>query len=363
MTRLIFLLVIVGLSKIAIAQVSNNNIQARLRLNLNSDPIFSSTAQSTVEWRCINKELTNKCLVYHNDQWFDFSVPTSGTYFINISGQNCRDLRGLQLIVIEGNPCETKTYRILDCIPKMIQDDVFVQLDLLKPKTQYLMNIDGFLGDFCEFGVQISEKPNGLPRTLVILDTIKAQAFRKGRLVNLEWTVDKDQIDRFQSFKIYRNKPTALKSDFIHEQSVSRNSYGAYILTYSVTDSLQKEGMYIYRIIGVQKQNQFLFPLAERAIEYQEPRPKAPLQKSITLNLDFKDEKSFKVLIYDETDNTMLRKQIEEFDEKTDHPFTIDLGEFIDKGLRQFMILISDEDSQEALQFHYFFNGERIVQK
>ena len=363
MTRLLFLLVIVGLSKIAVAQVSNNIIQNRLELELNSDPIFSSTAQSTVEWKCINKELTNKCLVYHNDQWFDFSVPTNGTYFINISGQKCRDLRGIQLIIIEGNPCETSTYRILHCIPQIRQDDVFVQLDSLKPKTQYLINIDGFLSDFCEFGIQIGEKPNGLPRTFQTLDTIKTQTTHTDRLVYLSWKVNEDKIDQFQSFKIYRANPNGIKSDFIQEQFVSRNSYGAHILNYSAADSLQKIGTYIYRIMGIQKQNQFPFLVAEYTIEYQESKSKVHPQKSVDLNLNFKDKTSFKVLIYDDTDQKMLRKEIKEFDVKTDCSFTIDLGEFIDKGLRQFMILISVEDTQRALEFYYFFNGEQLIKK
>lgn len=253
MTRLLFLLVIVGFSKILLAQVLNNNIQNRLTLGLNEGPIFSSSAQSTVEWECINKALTNKCLVYHNDQWFNFSVTEAGQYFINISSQKCRDLHGLQLIVIEGNPCETKTYRIVHCIPKLAQDDLFVQLDSIKPNTQYLVNVDGFLGDFCEFGIQISEKPNGLPLYSQIRDTTNAQTFRKGRLVNLKWLVAEDKIDQFQSFKVYRTNPNAIKSDFMHEQPVSRNSYGAYILNYSTVDSLHKEGTYIYRIVRYSK--------------------------------------------------------------------------------------------------------------
>ncbi len=363
MTRFLLFLVFVGLSEFSIAQVQNNNIQNRLVLDLNSDPVFSSTAQSTVEWECINKALTNKCLVYHNDQWFNFFVPVAATYFINISGQKCHDLRGLQLIVIEGNPCETKTYRVLQCIPRISQDDVFVQLDSLKPKTQYLMNIDGFLGDFCEFGIQYSNNPNGQPRSYQTLDTIKTQVSLKGRLVNLDWTVNEDRIDQFQSFKVYRAIPNGIKSDFINEQPVARNSYGAHILSYSSSDSLQKEGTYNYRIFGIQKQTQFPFLLATHVVEYQKPKIKVPLQKSIILDLNFKDKTSFKVLIYDETDHMLLRKEIQEFDEKTNRHFAIDLAEFIDKGLRQFMILISDEHAQEALQFYYFFNGEQLIQK
>src|ERR1041385_4269537 len=86
----------------AMAQVANNNIEERLRLDLNK-PLRSSTAGANVQWKCINKSLTNKCLVYHNDQWFSFTVDKPGDYFINISAQSCRDSKGVQMILIEGN--------------------------------------------------------------------------------------------------------------------------------------------------------------------------------------------------------------------------------------------------------------------
>lgn len=364
MTGFIFLPFAVVLFNISIAQVSNNNIQNRLDLKLNADPTISSTAQSNVEWSCINKALTNKCIVYHNDQWFNFSVPFASTYFINFTGQKCRDMRGLQLIIIEGNPCETKTYRILYCISQIRQDDVFVQLDSLKPKTQYLLNIDGFLGDFCEFGIQISEKPNGLPRIYQPLDTIKVQRTLKGRLVNLAWVVSEDKIDQFHSFKIYRAKPNAIKSDFIQEQTVSRNSYGAYILNYTASDSLQNEGTYIYRILGIQTQTQFPFLLATEVITYSEPPSKDPLQRSVKLNLAFKDKTLFKLLVYDEATHSLLKKQIAEFDLTRDRPYEVDLSEFIDQGSKEFMILVSDADAREALQFYYKVDGHgRLIQE
>jgi hypothetical protein len=362
MTRLLFLLVIAGLSQTTRAQVSNNNIQNLLSLELNADPFFSSTAQSTVEWKCINRALTSKCLVYHNDQWFNFSVPVAGAYFINISEQKCRDLRGIQLIIIEGNPCETTTYRILHCIPQIRQDDVFVQLDSLKPKIKYLINIDGFLGDFCEFGIQVSDKPGGLPRIFKALDTLTTNISRNGKLIHLTWTVSEDKINQFQSFKIYRTVPNGVKSNFITEQAVSRNSYGAYVLSYSAADSLQDKGVYSYQIVGIQKQTEFPSLLVTRSVEYSESLPKVPPQRSVTLQLDFKERTPFNVLVYDNSADALLKKFTTEFKETKNRSLEIDLGEFIDKGLKQFFILVSDGDARQALEFYYAVDGQgRLV--
>src|SRR5688572_29456322 len=116
-------------------QVSNNSISSRTELILDAPGTHSTTANSSVEWECVNKSLTNKCLIYHNDQWFHFTPQANGKFFLNISSQQCRDLQGIQVVVIEGNPCEVKTYRILKCIPKVFQDDVFIELDSLLAKT------------------------------------------------------------------------------------------------------------------------------------------------------------------------------------------------------------------------------------
>ena len=108
MTRVCLTFVLVGLISNVVAQVSNNSIDKRLGLVLDANPIASTTAESSVEWNCINKSLTSKCLVYHNDQWFDFVVDKAGRYFLNVSAQQCRERQGVQAIVIEGNPCENK---------------------------------------------------------------------------------------------------------------------------------------------------------------------------------------------------------------------------------------------------------------
>jgi hypothetical protein len=99
---IMFLLLVLRFS---IAQVPNDKIDQRHQLKLDGNTTVSTTANSSVEWRCIAKALTNKCLVYHNDQWFSFQVEENGNYYLNITNQQCKKLKGLQVILLEGNPC------------------------------------------------------------------------------------------------------------------------------------------------------------------------------------------------------------------------------------------------------------------
>jgi len=247
MIKMCLAFVLVGVCDISAAQVSNNSIKNRLHLEVDAVPFQSTTANSSVEWNCINKVLTQRCLVYHNDQWFDFTVQKFGTYYLNVSAQQCHEKRGVQAIIIEGNPCEIKTYKILKCISQIQQDDVFIKLDSLKPGIFYLVNIDGFLGDFCDFRIQLATKPVGLPLHLEKPGSVLAPVSQHSRQVKLEWSVKRDSIDNFERFHVYRRKISEIVTTLI-------NTYGAPILHYETSDSLRSEGVYSYQIYGIQKE-------------------------------------------------------------------------------------------------------------
>jgi hypothetical protein len=237
------------------AQVTNNNIADRIELKLNAST-HSNTHRASVEWNCINKALTNKCLVYHNDQWFYFTPPQNGTYYINIASQQCKKRLGVQLIVIEGNPCEVNDYKIKRCINKIHQDDVFVTLDSLKGNTQYLINVDGFLEDFCEFDITFSDKPEGLPESRSSQHALELKAEPKDKVVTLHWRADLAWVDRVERFEVYRTKSTELKATKINVQSVSRNALGVFEENYTCSDTLEQDGMYQYTILVSDRTNQ-----------------------------------------------------------------------------------------------------------
>jgi len=314
----------------ATAQVSNNNIKDRTELILDANPVHSNTANSSVEWDCVNKSLTNKCLIYHNDQWFHFTPHTNGKFFLNISSQQCRDLRGIQAIVIEGNPCEVKTYRILQCISKIHQDDVFIELDSLKSGMQYLVNIDGFLGDFCQFEIR--------------------------------WSIPEVLTDEIRNFKIFRLGKGEQKSTLIKELPLRANALGDYDHEYSIDDSLSIPNAYTYRIFGIQKNSEYPFLLDEKEIAYYD-RNKAPaeLKTWVYIPLKLKGGSPYQVLVFNRVDYSLLRKYAGEFDEAKDSTFEMNLHEFIKAGVKEFIILASEVNSNQPKEFYFQFDGKRIV--
>ena len=124
----------------ALVQVANDNMENR-RVVRAEETVASSTTSCTVQRSCVEERLTGKCIEYHNDQWFEFTLTILGRYFVNIDGQKYRDVRGVQLVVSTGQPCQPATYRVLSCTSLGTQNDVFVILDSLRIGCPYLLDV------------------------------------------------------------------------------------------------------------------------------------------------------------------------------------------------------------------------------
>ena len=116
------LLLFLALSLPSYGQVANDSVQNRKALLL-GETHTSYTAHSTVERRCVDEALTGKCIKYHNDQWFSFNSGDASELFINVSQQRCKDLFGVQLVVLRGEPCRPESYDILSCTSSGTNDD------------------------------------------------------------------------------------------------------------------------------------------------------------------------------------------------------------------------------------------------
>ena len=344
------------------AQVANNNIEDRLELSF-QEKIHSSTNGSTVQWKCINKSLTNKCLVYHNDQWFSFKVEKAGKYYLNLSSQQCRDNNGVQLIIIEGNPCETQSYKILQCISQIRSEDVFVELDDLKPNTSYLVNVDGFLGDFCEFDIELSDEMKGLPRAPVSLESLNMNAMIKQRIVTMDWTIDDNQAREISEFRIVR-KFNKNRGEQLSTISLAGNAYGKKMHRYYFADTLADPGTYIYHVYGARWNDGMPLLLAERTFELiKQVRKATPTVISeYALKLRFKEGEVYKVRLYNYEGDQLLWKQAGRVANVSD-PLMIDPKPFVARGIRKFQLLVLDEGDAVVEELYLVVGGDGSVRK
>lgn len=292
------------------AQVSNNSIHQSTFLILDADPVQSTTDKSTVEWACINKKLTEKCLIYHNDQWFSFTSPVGGKLFLNVSNQQCRKKYGVQVLVIEGNPCETNTYQLLHCESFTDQNDTFITIDSVEANKTYLINIDGFLGDICSFNIQLSTKPNGYPLKPKSLDTLQLQAKRDQNIVTLNWSVEEPLKENLDFFEVHRQLSTTFKSKLLKQLTLQFNAQGKSLDSYQYADTLEKHGTYVYDIIGVSNHGKRRQLLDREQVNFWPPNSNTPKPHLVAIApLNFKKKSDVDLLVMNELTGEILFKR------------------------------------------------------
>ncbi|MGK7394361.1 MAG: hypothetical protein ACNS62_07300 [Candidatus Cyclobacteriaceae bacterium M3_2C_046] len=235
-----------------IAQVSNDDIENRKFLELNQE-VSSRTDDCSVQWQCVDETLTGKCIEYHNDQWFSFNSGKYRKLYINIMNQECRDLRGVQLVVIKGKPCEISSYQVLTCVSLANQNDIYVELDSLDSAQNYLVNIDGYLHDHCAFQLEVSATAKGLPvdRSL----SLPAKLSQTDKKIRIDWVLP-DSLDfLIQEFQLFRRTKNAPKNELVGLVPVTSNAFGTFKRDYYYEDSIKAENTYIYQLAAKNNQD------------------------------------------------------------------------------------------------------------
>jgi len=341
------------------SQVKNDSIKSRSSLELNSSPLSSSTNNGTVEWACVNKAFTSKCLQYHNDQWFSFFVNRPGNYFINISAQECRDNQGIQFLLIEGNPCKTAAFKVLSCLPRIKILDVFIEMDSLKTETQYLVNIDGFLGDFCDFKIQLSTEPRGLKHSSPNMDVLQVEARAMGNVNHLSWTVPRGVSDSLKAFQIYRYTKASKRAEHIATIASATNARGQVETAYGLQDTVIDRSVYTYEILGRFNTSRLIL-LSTRTVG---PDARAKNDQNLTVELDFENNTEVQLLLLDGHSGQILQQASFPFNKTLDFRQNINVSRFTAIEISNFIVRAVNlkTRSKKDFYFHVTANGEVIA--
>ena len=236
------------------AQPPNDSLAHRIALISEDAPFPSTTVGATVEWACVDESLTGKCIEYHNDQWFSFTPAHPGPYYLNLGNQACRDVYGVQVVVLTGTPCDPSTYQILHCYSTGYQADIYLTLDSLQAGLEYLINVDGYLQDYCSFTIQISETPHGRP-ALPRREPGELRSEATGNWVLLRWKLPQALGAEVEGFEVERRNMHQGKVEATLPVGIASNSVGVVARDYFLVDSLPSGSHYEYQI-WAQRTNQ-----------------------------------------------------------------------------------------------------------
>ena len=330
-------LLLTGFGKNAFGQVINDKMAGKIELKVNARPHLSNSTGCTVEWTCVDESLTGKCIEYHNDQWFGFTTRQAGTYYVNVSGQSSRDIKGVQLVVIKGELCRPETYRIISCTSLATQDDIYVRLDFLPANHSYLINVDGYLNDLCEFRIGVSTRSTGFPARSIGLKSAPDQT-RAERWVEVKWVVSDSLAVSLNGYRLYRRHEKEKKSTFRQSLEHQRNARGESVLAYAATDTLSERGRYVYQVIGLRNDSSTVW-IAEKVVDYRPDQFKP--EDFILLRLQYALNTPLTVMIMDASTDRMLRKSDFTYQRKG-RAWQSYVGDFRAKGIYLFKVKVTD---------------------
>ena len=332
-------------------QVPNDNLAARIKLPVDQAPFPSNTSNCTVEWQCIDKKLAAHCVDFHNDQWFWFSTSRPGKYYVNLSGQRCRDQKGLQLMVIDGTPCQTDTYQVLQCISLANQDDVYAELDLPRADHPYLLNVDGYLGDFCQFEIQVSRTPKGLPLATPDQFAIPVRGEKSDNHLTLHWQLSPALADQVTGFQVYRWFTKHSTSTLLATLPATFSSRGGDQLEYQVGDTLREAGRYQYRIVAVTGDGSRMVIRQHWEVYQKQPPAAGEAADHLLLEPDFKPNTPLQILIIDALTDRVLRNIDFTY---TGKPFACDVSKFRQQGIHRYKVRVINLRNRHTNE--YFFS-------
>ena len=337
------LLTLLNLS--AYAQAPNNDIENAIALPVDRS-YTSRTHNCTVQWNCVDESLTGKCIEYHNDQWFSFTPEQDiAKLYLNVYDQRCRDIKGVQVVVFTGSPCQTGTYQILNCTSLATQDDIFIPLTGLKANTKYWINIDGYLEDFCQFTLRLSATARGLAAEPENTVTLNSQ--QKGKKAQLDWQVDEEMLKRYQEIRLRQRKPGEARFTeieryplrFAHRQSQRR---------FTFSDTLNQQAD--YQLIGVDTAG------LQYQIGYIQLKPVdiAPADDPdlIELPLDYKHNTELEIQVWNHLSGKLIKRRTLRFNKRNPTTYLNTLP-YQQEGIRVIRVEVLNIKAKTKEQYIY----------
>ena len=335
--KLLVLLLSFTLVLPARSQVINDSIHRRIELPLGT-PHASYTAHSTVERNCVDESLTGKCIKYHNDQWFTFRSGDTDKLFVNVSNQQCKDLNGVQLVLLTGEPCDPSTYNILFCVSSGTNDDFYVEADV-RPHTTYLLNVDGYLEDFCSFEIALDSVARGVPAESNLV--IPGAGKLAGKVVRLTWTLPDTLSEGMSNFIIYKRDKSSYRFLAQDTITVDRNAFGQLVHDYAYTDTLEDHRTYFYRVTAQDYYSGQQYLFAEYSFRWRETR------KIVSIPLNYRNHTPLTIVVWNASRNKTLETHTLIF-QKDEPKYWLDLTGYWNNRHGAVVVEVVDESKKKS---------------
>ena len=341
---------IIALNSTSWGQVPNDDMEHALFLELDHS-VASKTHGCTVQTTCVDESLTGKCIDYHNDQWFQFNSNDYSTLYVNVSGQRCRDMRGVQIVVLQGEPCNTSTYQVLTCVSLANQNDIYVELSNMEVNQEYFIIIDGYLHDYCSFQIEVSPNAKGLPLQPTLDFT--SQSSRENHIIRIEWQLPDSMKYKIDGFELFRRTASEFKAKYVGEIPIRANAFGEIENNYFFHDSIPANTKFEYMLTARDPGGKLL--LIDSYQFYYRYATKSPrFLRSIQIPLkDVKNKESVTVIIYDFISGKAIDHEVFNYKRKMPDYLTYRTHKAIQNNIDKFRVKVINNDTKITKEYVY----------
>jgi hypothetical protein len=212
------------------------------------------------------------------------------------------------------------------------------------------VNVDGYLGDFCGFEIQVSRTPKGLPLATPDPVAVPVRADKRENRLTVRWQLPPALADQVIGFQVYRWFTKLPTSALLATVPVPFSSRGGEQLDYQVEDTLREEGRYQYRIVALTGDSSRVL-IGQHWEVYEKP-PAAPRDtaNSLLLAPDCRPNTPLQILVFDALTDRVLRNI--DFT-CTGKPFRCDVSKFRQQGIYRYKVRVINLKNRRTNEYYF----------
>jgi hypothetical protein len=170
--------------------------------------------------------------------------------------------------------------------------------------------------------------------------------------INLQWQIDVALASEIQYFWIYRRYHTEKKSNVYFKIPLDKNAFGKARLKYSQADSVEKSGLYHYKLVGI-RQNESKILLDEFSSKLREKVVPDEARSYLKIDTNYPHNTQLTVVVYNFESNELL-KTYDLVIKETLSQGSIFIKPFTDRGIHYFEVRVLDRITKQTKNYLFY---------
>jgi hypothetical protein len=229
-----------------------------------------------------------------------------------------------------------------------------VELENLEPGKEYLLNVDGYLHDFCSFEMELSLTPLGLPAVQKI--QLDASDYVQNDTLKYFWTTPDSLLGTITSYNLHRRKSNEFKFTFLKNFPTKKDAFGEVKKEFQYREILEREHTpWAYKLVAETSGESFI---ADEFSAREYRRSPEKMHYRIPVEIAFMEKAELSLKLVDYLMGVVLEEKTINYLPGDYKPVYFDVGEYIELGVKRFHLEIKNLDTNELFRVEYEYSKE-----